>query len=159
MMTDQNSGQKIDHLQIIQIELPRVKKDLFPPQHDFTEKDWWLSVFKHAKEYTRDLLDHLEGKGISMPIPIQKAFERLEMSKWEPRLVKEYVADELDLQNYSSVLAAERAEGKAEGLQEERIRAAQTMIEKKFDSSLIAELTKLTLEEVESLRKTDTPSS
>ncbi len=152
MMTDQNSGQTIDHLQMIQIELPRVKKNLFPPRKDFTEKDWWLSLFKHAKEYTRDRIDHLEGEGIKMPDPMQRAFGRLEMARWEPSLVKDYVADELNLKEYGTVLAVERAEGKAEGEKDALLKTARAMIGDNFANDLIAKLTTLSIEEIQQLR-------
>ncbi|MBT4879533.1 MAG: hypothetical protein HON43_00990 [Alphaproteobacteria bacterium] len=150
VMTDKYSSQTINHLQMIQIELPRVPKKLFPPEKDFTEKDWWLSLFKHAKEYTRETLDSLEGQGIKAPDSILKAFGRLEMSRWEPEVVKEYATDVLDLEQYGSMLAVERAEG----AQSANTETAKRMIETgDFTDDIIAKLTELSLEEVKGLRE------
>jgi hypothetical protein len=90
VMTDRFSGQEIDHLQIIQIELPRAESlDLFPPRRDFTEQMWWLSLFNHSNEYTQEYINKLCKEGI-MPRAIQEGLERIKMDKWEPGVLKDY---------------------------------------------------------------------
>lgn len=118
LMTCQRSGQKINDLQLIQIELGRVKKELFPPAKDFTELDWWLSTFKYAGKYTEEYIQALQEEGIEMPDSIKAGFERLRYSKWNPKEIREYKSDVIDREDNSVFLAVERAEGKQEGLEE-----------------------------------------
>ena len=114
-MTCQKSRQKLDHLQILQIELGRVKTKLYPPRGDFSELDWWLSTFKFAGKYTEEYIKALPEQGIMMPEAIKLAFDRLRYSKWNPREIREYKVDIVDREDNFVMLACERSEGKEEG--------------------------------------------
>ncbi len=115
-MTEQQSGQTIDHLQMIQIELPRAKKTFFPPTNEFSEQDWWLSLFKHATDYKVADLDEMVSKGLNIPEVVAKALERLRLSKWVSQLVHAYEKETLDFNEYATMFASERAEGREEGI-------------------------------------------
>lgn len=115
VMTDKHSGQEIGHMQMIQIELPRARKNSFPPQKDFSLTDWWLSIFKFAPQYTQETVMALKEQGVIMPPVIAQALERLYFPKWNPTEIHEYKSDTIEKEKYATEFASERAEGKAEG--------------------------------------------
>ena len=117
VMTDKHSGQEIRHLQMIQIELPRARHNVFPPQKDFNLTDWWLSIFKFAPQYTQEAIRDFEKQGIVMPAVIAQALERLYFPKWNPQEIHEYKSDTIEKEKYAVEFASERAEGKTEGEQ------------------------------------------
>ena len=117
LMTDQHSGQVIKHLQIIQIELPRARKNVFPPLKNFNLTDWWLSIFKFAPQYTQEAIAEFEKQGIIMPPVIAQALERLYFPKWNPTDIYEYKTDTIEKEKYATEFASERAEGRSEGEQ------------------------------------------
>jgi predicted transposase/invertase (TIGR01784 family) len=165
LMTCQKSSQKLDHLQLIQIELGRVTKQLYPPRSDFNELDWWLSTFKFAGKYTEDYINELNTKGIVMPEPIKLGFERLRYSKWNPRDLREYKTDIIDREDNIVMLAIERAEGKEEGREEgeqvglqkgreeEKKNMAHKMLAKGMKVEEVSEMTGLPIEEINTLNK------
>ncbi|MDR2724385.1 MAG: Rpn family recombination-promoting nuclease/putative transposase, partial [Holosporaceae bacterium] len=78
VMTDRFSGQEIDYLQLIQLELPRAEAimNLFPPANGFSLQQWWLSIFNHSKEYTSEYIEQLYKEGI-MPNEIYSGLGRM----------------------------------------------------------------------------------
>jgi hypothetical protein len=93
VFTDKFSGQEIDHLQLLQIELPRAESlGLFPLSRDFDEKRWWMSLFNHAREYTPEIVEQLYKEGI-MPQGIYDGLKRMEIKRWNPTLQKKYKMD------------------------------------------------------------------
>lgn len=69
MLTDETSGQKNDYLQMVQVELHRAEKEqrLFPPQEGFKLIDWWVSVLRHANNYTDEVIEHFYSERKIMP--------------------------------------------------------------------------------------------
>ena len=124
IMTDRESDQKIDTIQLVQIELMRYFKKVFPPSDDFDLADWWMSVLRHSQCYTSEMIKSLAA----MPDVIKKALDRLHISKWNPDVRKEYQSEHLNLENYQDVLEVERTEGKLEGKLEERMSMAKTLV-------------------------------
>jgi predicted transposase/invertase (TIGR01784 family) len=111
VLTDETSGQKIKHLQLIQVELPRAKATHpYPPKDDCSERDWWLSLLCHTNRFTVDMVQNDR-----VPEAIQMALDRLLLSKWTPELQEEYQIELFDRDAYASILAAERAEGMVKG--------------------------------------------
>lgn len=107
---DTLSGQVMDYLQMIQIELPRYPKDLYPPRADFTEKDWWFSVLRYSSLYNPQDIESFKKQGIKLPKFIEKGFERLEVQNWNPQLQNEYRIQAFDRDLYTETLAIERRE-------------------------------------------------
>ena len=141
---------------MIQVELPRyVTRPLFPPLKDFTPVEWWLSVLRHASEYTKAKIDNLAGQGIVMPPEVKIAFGRLDFSKWNPDQRREYALQVKDREEFETTYAVERAEGKAEGKAEgekaAKIEIARGMLAKKMDIKLIIELTGLNENQINGL--------
>lgn len=112
---DTHSGQILDYLQIIQIELPRYPKDLYPPKADFTEKDWWFSVLRHSSLYTPQDIESFKKQGIKLPKFIEKGFERLEVQNWNPQLQNDYRVQAVDRDLYAQYLESERIVGITDG--------------------------------------------
>jgi len=159
-MQDQNSGQTLDHLNLIQIELPRVREILFPPQKDFSIQQWWLSVLRHAKEYTPEMMEEWKDK---MPESIQRSFERLDISVWDPEDVPEYARQRLDIDEDEALYQAGLAEARKKGLEEGREEGrkeglkklrevARNMVEKGMNDPEVSHLTGLSLEDVRQIR-------
>lgn len=149
-MTCRHSHQQLDHVHMIQVELPRyIKRSLFPPQKDFTPVEWWLSVLRHSSKYSQDYLDQLETEGIQMPDVVKTAFSRLDFSKWNPNQRREYALQVEDREEFEATYAVERAEAK----KERDIEIAKGMIGKGMDIALIQELTGLTEEEINALKE------
>jgi predicted transposase/invertase (TIGR01784 family) len=110
IFTDSESEEQIDTIQLVQIELPRYPKSLFPPSDDFDLADWWMSVLRHSKHYTSEMIE----RSRTMPDVIKKALDRLHISKWNPEVRKGYQYQNFDRKLYQDVLDVERAEGKLE---------------------------------------------
>jgi hypothetical protein len=116
LMTCQHSGQKLDDLRLLQIELPRSHAK-FPPSNAFTDKDWWLSILCHSEKYTHEQMEQLEQQGINIPAHIKAAFHRLDYSIWAPEMQVEYKEQISDRANFKTTLAVEFEEGKIEGIE------------------------------------------
>ena len=114
---DIHSNQSIDHVQMIQIELPRYKSEaeLYPPKKNFTEKDWWFSILRYAHKYTNEDLKLLKDSKTKVSTFVKNALGRLEYEKWNPQMQHDQQIQALNLGNYKTMLDAERAEGEARG--------------------------------------------
>ena len=116
LLTDRFSGQVIECLQMVQVELPRAErmKKLSPPLSTFTEQEWWLSILLHAKDYTTEKIEKMRSDKV-MPEVIYRALMRLDLKQWNPEMVTEYTSNILDRKDYATVLAVEREEGEKIG--------------------------------------------
>lgn len=163
LMTCQNSGQKLDDLRLLQIELPRAHAQ-FPPTNAFTDKDWWLSVLCHSEKYTHEQIEQLEKEGINIPPHIKLAFHRLDYSIWAPEMQVEYKEQISDRANFKTTLAVEFEEGKIEGIEigeqigiakgkldERRACVREMLMEHESDEKIIKYL-KLTVDELEAIK-------
>jgi len=148
ILTDALSGQKIKDLQIIQVELPRAVKlkTMFPPSKSFTLVDWWISILYYSNQYTPELVNSYRSGELIIPDVICDALERLDLKKWNPREVSEYKNDLADMSIYQTNMAAERAEGKAEG----KLEVVKRMKSKGMTTQIIAEVTGLSEETINS---------
>lgn len=156
-MTDNHSKQQLDHIQMIQVELPRyVKRALFPPQKDFTPVEWWLSVLRHSSEYTQKYIDQLASEGVSMPDTVKTAFKRLDFSKWNPDQRREYALQVEDREEFEATYAVERAEGfkegKTEGEKAKAVEIARGMLKDKMSTATIVKYTGLTADEIKAIK-------
>jgi hypothetical protein len=147
MLTDSCSGQQIDYLQLLQIELPRAKivRDISKKnKKEFNDQDWWIDILVNSDKYTLEEVKRMHYQERVMPELFYRALGRLDMKRWNTRMIKEYKDDLIDKEKYSTVLAVERSEGRKEGL----LQAARVM--KEFKTMTDADIaTKLELEEAE----------
>ena len=160
-MTDTHSKQQLDHIQMIQVELPRyVKRGLFPPQEDFTPLEWWLSILRHSSEYTQNYINQLAGEGIGMPDTVKTAFKRLDFSKWNPDQRREYALQVKDREEFEATYAVERAEGykegeakgKSEGEKAAKIEIARNLKSMNLTVEQIIAATGLTADEIKAIK-------
>jgi hypothetical protein len=165
LMTDRFSGQQIDHLQMIQVELPRAKKlDLFPPNRDFTEQMWWLSVLKYSEKYTAEYIQQLHEEGI-MRYEIYEGFSRIKYDKWNSALQSNYQKDLTEIHEfYAPQIAMDLNEARDEGIAigEERgiaigehksaIKTAEKLLSAGIDENSIANFLDLSIDEIRALK-------
>jgi predicted transposase/invertase (TIGR01784 family) len=145
-MLDKTTGQTIDHLQMVQVELPRAEeaKTLFPPHRDFTIIEWWLSLLKHSNDYTEKIIREMVSAKV-MPHEVFCALERLDLSQWNPQEIKEYKEDLTDKSSFASMLEAERKEGRREA----RLELVRTMKKLQTDVEVIMKITGMSRAEID----------
>ena len=81
------TGQRIDSIQLYQVELKRMKaRLLFPPKAELKLFQWWLSVLRFSREYTDERIKEWQQAGIEIPGVMLKALERLRYSNWSGKL-------------------------------------------------------------------------
>ena len=162
LLTDRESGQVIDHLQLIQVEIPRGRELLKgkPDHKTFTSIDWWLELFCFSEDYSADRVTDLKQEGVEVPAFFEHALQRLDRTVWSPQMQKEYDVDLTDRAAYATVLAVERSEGKKEGISEGRkegllVGAREMKKLKTMTNAEIAEKLKLTEAEVSEVKDDD----
>jgi hypothetical protein len=87
--------------------------------------------------------------GIEIPKIIRESLERLALGKWNPRLQTEYRLQAKDREEFATLFAVERKEGR----QEKAIEIAQKMLRRGRPLDEIMEDTGLTPEDIEALRE------
>jgi predicted transposase/invertase (TIGR01784 family) len=171
VMTDRFSGQQIDHLQMIQLELPRAEKimNLFPPTSEFTIQQWWISFFNHSEQYTSEYIEKLYEEKI-MPQEIYEGLGRMKFDKWTPSMKEAYQQDLNEIRRlYSPQIAMDLNEaeergreegekrgekrGELKGRMEGKREMARKMLRKGVDVLDISEFTELSISEIELLQK------
>ena len=129
LLTDRESGQVIDHLQMIQVEIPRGRELLRgkPDHKTFAAIDWWLELLCFSEDYSADRVADLKQRGVEIPEFFEHALQRLDRTVWSPQMQKEYDIDVTDRAALATVLAVERSEGKTEGKREGLLTAARVL--------------------------------
>lgn len=146
-MTDKYSGQIIDYLEMIQIELPRYDVDPLPKAGSkSSDKDWWIRILKDVMNYTEDQCELVQKQA---PNFVLEALERLKMSKWNPQMIQEYKDDIFRKEDYSTVLQVERKEGKAEALEE----VAKNLLQNGMSVKDVARNTGLSEKQIKALKR------
>jgi predicted transposase/invertase (TIGR01784 family) len=135
---------------MIQIELPRSQLDKKTPK-EFDLKDWWVELLRNSSGYTDEKMEELRRQGVGIPSFFQKGLGKLDMDIWVPKMQREYQESLTDRIAYATVLAVERQEGKKEGEREKQFQIARNLIKKGASAEMIAEVTGLSLEEIQSL--------
>lgn len=154
LLTCRISQQVIDHLQLVQVELGRVQtRDLYPPKKDFTDLEWWLSIFKSAGQYTQEQIQGLEEQGVHMPDFIKEAFERIRYSRWSPKDIREYKNDVVNRESNAILLAIERSEGREEGEKRKAIDVARKLLASNLEDDFIIDTTGLSVAELQALKR------
>lgn len=154
------------HLEFHFIELSKFKKTL---QELKTDTDKWIYLLKEAEEMD-EIPRQMEGEE-----EIVQAMKVLERGQWSQR-DRDIYEKEIDLerqriseyqtsleiglqkglekgleQGMQQGMQKGRMEGKLEGLQEAQINIAKKMLERKTDHKVIAEVTGLTIKQIEKL--------
>jgi predicted transposase/invertase (TIGR01784 family) len=149
-LTDKSSGQGIDHLQLVQVELPRavtIDKPLFPPKEDFELRDWWVSILKYTIRYNSEMVEEWYKKG-AMPEVIYMALRRLYLPDWNPRDRDAYKVELVDIDAFALTLEVSKASGIKEGIKEEKERVAHAFKESGVSVETIAQCTGLSVDAI-----------
>lgn len=155
LFMDVMSGQKLDSIQLVQVELPRADKikTLFPARKDFTLSEWWLSIFKHHDEYTPEYIKELTMRNV-IPNEVLSGLRRLDFSYWTPNLIEEYKED-ISSDAYSIQHNMWKQEGIEEGIEKgiEKGRAeiAKRMLVAGLDINQVAQISGLSVEQLQQL--------
>ncbi len=134
------------------IELPKFKRTI---DELTTIEEKWAYFFKHANETTEDELTALLGDDVVL----KKAFDEStkysmneeEWNSYEAALKHERDARAIEEQKLMDAEAKGKSAGKVEGEKAKAVEIARGMLEKEMEISLIAELTGLTADEIDSL--------
>jgi predicted transposase/invertase (TIGR01784 family) len=163
VFTDKFSGQEIDYIQLIQVELPRAEAlGLFPPGRDLDEKHWWMSLFNHSKEYSPELVEKLYKEG-TMPQGVYEGLKRMEIKTWNPTLLRKYQRDVEEMREfYAPQIAMDIVDAKNEGIAigeergaaKEKRELARNLLRNNVDINIIADSSGLSIEEIKSLKST-----
>lgn len=127
MMTDKFSGQTIDTMQMIQIELARITRTsfLFPPSanQQIPITNWWLALLKSPEMFTPDFIASMKKQNSPVPSVIIAGLDRLNFAKWRPELVTMYEQEDIDKRKYALEFASERLEGRQQGKYETALKS------------------------------------
>lgn len=142
-LKDQDHKVFYDKLKLIYIELPKFNKS----EDELTSQfDKWLYVFKHLSE--------LQNRPIALQEKIFKRFfEAAEIAHFSPEERGFYENSLKYYRDIKNVVDTSKEEGIKEGKQEKEIEIATNLIEMGLDNSAIAQVTGLSAEAVEALRK------
>ncbi len=126
------------------LELPKFNKDI---DHltNMTEK--WTYFFKHAEQTSIEDMQKLVGNDEIM----EKAYNQLNAISWSDEELLTYDQAEKYEGAYQASMAQKFDEGKLEGKLEEKLKTARNMIKKKYDVSIIADITGLSHGQIENL--------
>ena len=153
VMKEKLSGQEVDHLQMVQVELPGAAKEqnLWPlskkvPEslsasdiknikkfHGFTDEQWLLSLLRYGDRYQKSVLEGLKREKVRIPPFAQEMLKRLTYHEWRPEM-QEAVLGENEMMrryahNFTQARYEGRAEGRAEGRREARIQSLKDKLE------------------------------
>ena len=146
-LTDKASGQEIDHLQLVQVELPRavtIDKPLFPHKVDF-ELKVDFRILKYTIRYNSEMVEEWYKKG-AMPEVIYMALRRLYLPDWNPRDRDAYKVELVDKDAFALTLEVSKANGIKEGIKEEKERIARACKESGVSVETIAQCTGLSFD-------------
>ena len=134
-----------DKLMFIYLEMPKFKKTVDELETRF---DKWLFVLKNLHKLDR-IPDKLREK------IFLKLFETAEIAKFTPQEYQQYEDSLKYYRDLKNSLDNAREEGREEGREERNIEIAKEMLNKGFDISTISEITGLSRDEIEKLKKTN----
>jgi predicted transposase/invertase (TIGR01784 family) len=129
------------------IELPKFNKDI---ENLSNVMDKWSYFFKHAAETSEKDLDKIVGQDDI----IERAYEELNRFSWNQEELLTYDQAEKYEWDYQACMEQKydegKAEGRAEGKAEGKAEIAKNLLAQGFDIPLIAKVTGLSKQEIES---------
>ncbi|MGB0919524.1 MAG: PD-(D/E)XK nuclease family transposase [Holosporaceae bacterium] len=146
----EHSKQTLDDFHMIQIELPRAKKalKLFPHGNtkkwdstffeNFTDQQWFLSILRHAQDFTAERLESLKSYIDQKPF-VKSMFEALKYQMWELKDQTAYKTETQELQRvYGATFLIEREHAREEGREEGRIDLLAALVQRQQLSFQVA---------------------
>ena len=132
-----------DKLMFIYLEMPKFNKTVDELETRF---DKWLFVLKNLHKLDR-VPDKLREK------IFLKLFETAEIAKFTPQEYQQYEDSLKYYRDLKNSLDTAREEGREEGKMQRNIEIAKEMLNKGFNIDMISEITGLTKEEIEKIKK------
>ena len=132
-----------EKLQYIYLEMSKFTKTLADLDSHY---DKWLFVLKNLH-----LLDAIPKE--LQEKAFQKVFNVAEIAKYKPQDCQQYEASLKHYRDIENSLELQHKEGKKEGQEERTIEIAKNIILKGLDNQFIVDITGLTIEQIEKLRK------
>ncbi|MEH0002582.1 MAG: PD-(D/E)XK nuclease family transposase [Holosporaceae bacterium] len=140
----EHSKQTLDDFHMIQIELPRAKKvlKLFPHGNtkkwdstffkSFTDQQWFLSILRHAQDFTAERLESLKPYIDQKPF-VKSMFEALKYQMWELKDQTAYKTETQELQRvYGATFLIEREHAREEGREEGKLSTLARLIRRQM---------------------------
>lgn len=128
-----------DKLKFIYIELPKFKKK---EEELETQFDKWLYVLTH--------LSKLQGRPKKLQERVfKRLFEAAEIAKFTPKELEAYDRSLKYYRDIKNVVDTSREEGR----EEEKLKIIKTGIDEGFSDDVLAKLTRLSIEEIQKIRK------
>jgi predicted transposase/invertase (TIGR01784 family) len=143
LILDKKTGQH--NLKDLEFNFIELKKFTKSERELETTADKWIYFLQHA-----DDLDRVP-ENTNTPA-LQDAYEVAAQHTWTREELDIYEAQEFKIAVNQNVIETAHMDGKQEGKIEGKIEIAKTMLAKGFDIATIAEITKLTLQEIEALK-------
>lgn len=132
-----------DKLKFVYIELPKFKKT---EEELETQFDKWLYVLTH--------LSNLQNRPKNLQERVfKRLFEAAEIAKFTRKELEAYDRSLKYYRDLKNVVDTTREEGREEGREEEKLKIIKTGINEGFSNEVLAKLTKLSIEEIEKIRK------
>ena len=141
-LKDQDGDIFYEKLHFKFLQMPLFTKN----EHELeTHFDKWVYFLKHLEDF-----DHIPAI-LNEPV-FNKGFEIANVAHLSSDQYDDYLKSVLTYNEAKAVTDTAYADGKLEGVQEKALEVAKTMLAKGFDSSLIAEITQLTIKAIEALK-------
>ncbi len=140
-LKDQDGDVFYDKLHFKFLQMPLFNKTEYELESHF---DKWVYFLKHLED-----MDHIPAI-LNEPV-FQKGFDIAEVSHLSTEQYDDYLKSVLSYNEAKSVTDTAFADGKVEGEKSKALDVARAMRAKGFDVDTIAEISKLSLEEIKSL--------
>jgi predicted transposase/invertase (TIGR01784 family) len=141
-LKDQDGDIFYEKLHFKFLQMPLFTKN----EHELeTHFDKWVYFLKHLEDF-----DHIPAI-LNEPV-FNKGFEIANVAHLSSDQYDDYLKSVLTYNEAKAVTDTAYADGKLEGVQEKALEVAKTMLAKGFDSSLIAEITQLSITAIEALK-------
>ena len=141
-LKDQDGDIFYEKLHFKFLQMPLFTKN----EHELeTHFDKWVYFLKHLEDF-----DHIPAI-LNEPV-FNKGFEIANVAHLSSDQYDDYLKSVLTYNEGKAVTDTAYADGKLEGVQEKALEVAKTMLAKGFDSSLIAEITQLSITAIEALK-------
>ena len=143
ILYDQENQQKFsDKLRFIYLEMPKFQKT---EEELETNNDKWLYLLKNISE-----LEKIPNR--LQKVLFEKVFQMAEVSNYKRQDRLQYEQSLKEYRDYYNTIATAEKDAKKEGRIERNIEVAKNALQKGLDTSLIMDLTGLTLEEIDKLK-------
>jgi hypothetical protein len=169
---DVYSGKRIDDIQLIQIDMMRVKyllKYKRKMNELFSERDWWFELLLNSDKYSSETLLSIQSAGTNIPNFFYDGMNRLNKSHWSPKFLEIYNnendeichdQDKVEIQEIGEIkeatlediLEQERRIGMTEGMSKEKDKLGLRMLVAGLPDQDVSRVTDLPYDRIQQLK-------